>query len=56
MGDLPSLIYLLLCLALVASGVAGMKLKAGSAAKMALGWGAIFLGTFLLFALLERAA
>lgn len=48
-GQAPNALYLLLCLALVASSLVGMRLSAGKAAKMWLAWVAIFAFGFALF-------
>ena len=49
-GEAPRVLYLLLCIVLVASSLFGMRLPLAKAAKMVLAWVAIFGAFFTIFA------
>jgi aspartyl protease family protein len=49
-GDAPRVLYLVLCIVLVASSLVGMRLPVAKAAKMVLAWVAIFGVFFMIFA------
>jgi aspartyl protease family protein len=49
-GDAPRVLYLVLCIVLVASSLVGMRLPIAKAAKMVLAWVAIFGLFFMIFA------
>ena len=49
-GEAPRVLYLLLCIVLVASSLVGMRLPLAKVAKMVLAWVAIFGVFFMIFA------
>lgn len=49
-GDAPRVLYLILCIVLVASSLIGMRLPLAKVAKMVLAWVAIFGLFFMIFA------
>ena len=49
-GDAPRVLYLILCIVLVASSLVGLRLPMAKAAKMVLAWVAIFGVFFMIFA------